>query len=159
MAGEGDIGTSGEEHLLMERIEMDDRINEKYDWNIMINKEKLLSSMAIGAALMTFLTVSCCAGIPAILSFAGTIGLGFLIKKHLLFPLMVGSLLLGSWGAFISCRSHQDRWIFLGYLSCALVIPLGMKISHPLMYGGLGCLLFLTGSELLKKRRQTNLCK
>ncbi|MHB1757619.1 MAG: MerC domain-containing protein [Leptospirillum sp.] len=126
---------------------------------VRMNEPQSSATMAVGAALMTFVAVSCCAGIPAILSFVGTIGLGVLIKKHLLFPLMVGSLLLGSWGALRSYRTHQNGWFLAGYLSCALGIPLGMKLYHPLMYAGLAVLLILTGGELLQRRKKTQYCE
>ncbi len=114
--------------------------------------------VGIGAAFVTLFAVLCCAGIPAILSFVGAIGLGVLIKKHLLFPLMVGSLLLGGWGAWRSYRSHRNGSFLAGYLLTALAIPLGMKFYHPAMYAGLVGLLILTGTDLVRKFRQPAVC-
>lgn len=52
-----------------------------------------------GPAATSLLAVLCFAGLPASLSLLGTLGLGILLKKHLLFPLMTLSLLLGLWEA------------------------------------------------------------
>ncbi len=114
--------------------------------------------VGIGAAFVTLFAVLCCAGIPALLSFVGAIGLGVLIKKHLLFPLMIASLLLGSWGAYRSYQNHRNNGILGCYLACALAIPLGMKLYHPVMYAGLAGLLVLTGSDILRKIRQPAVC-
>lgn len=136
-----------------------DRKNLEQSSGVQMHESQPSTTMAVGAALMTLVAVSCCAGIPAILSFVGTIGLGFLIKKHLLFPLMVGSLLLGTLGAIRSYRTHRNVWFLAGYLACALGIPMGMKLYHPLMYAGLAVLLILTGGELLHSRKKTQYCQ
>ena len=114
--------------------------------------------VGIGAAFVALFAVLCCAGIPALLSFVGAIGLGVLIKQHLLFPLMLGSLLVGGWGAWRSYRSHQNGSFLAGYLLTALAIPLGMKFYHPAMYAGLAGLLILTGADLVRKLRQPAVC-
>lgn len=114
--------------------------------------------VGIGAAFVALFAVLCCAGIPALLSFVGAIGLSVLIKQHLLFPLMVGSLLVGGWGAWRSYRSHRNGSFLAGYLLTALAIPLGMKFYHPAMYAGLVGLLILTGGDLVRKFRQPGVC-
>ena len=65
-----------------------------------------------GAALTSLVAVLCCAGIPAALSFAGTLGLGILVENHLLLPLMTASLGLGLWGAFRNFRRTGRRFFF-----------------------------------------------
>ena len=112
----------------------------------------------LGAALVTLVAVLCCSGVPALLSFVGAIGLGVLIKKHLLFPLMVGSLLIGTWGAFRSYRLHRSLLILSGYIVSALALPIGMKVYHPLMYAGLVGILLVTGSDLVRKLRKPSIC-
>lgn len=114
--------------------------------------------IGIGAAFVTLIAVLCCAGVPALLSFVGAIGLGVLIKKHLLFPLMVASLLLGSWGAYRSWRDHRNNLFLVGYLVNAAAIPAGMKLYHPLMYAGLVGLVGLTGIDLVRKFRKPGVC-
>ncbi|BAM05887.1 hypothetical protein LFE_0159 [Leptospirillum ferrooxidans C2-3] len=146
-----------EKIYMLERDSMDNK-NLKKSSGVRSNEPQSSGIMAVGAALMTFVAVSCCAGVPALLSFIGTIGLGVLIKKHLLFPLMLASLMMGSWGAFLSYRNHQNGWFLAGYLLCALGIPMGMKFYHPLMYAGLAGLLLLTGSELFRRRKKTAFC-
>lgn len=116
------------------------------------------TGIGVGAALVTLVAVLCCAGVPALLTFVGTIGLGILIRKHLLFPLMVGALLLGTWGATRSYRTHRNPLVLGGYLLSALALPIGMKASHPLMYAGLAGLLFVTGSDLVLKLRTPEAC-
>jgi mercuric ion transport protein len=117
-----------------------------------------ITGLGIGAAFVTLVAVLCCAGVPLILSFVGAIGLGVLVKEHLLFPLMIGSLLLGAWGAIRSYRTHQKKGILIGYLLSALAIPLGMKLYHPAMYGGLIALLVLTGNDLVQRFRRPPVC-
>lgn len=116
------------------------------------------TAAGLGAAFVTLVAVACCAGIPAFLSFVGAIGLGVLLKKHLLFPLMVASLLLGTWGAWRSYKLHQNPLVLGGYLACAGSIPLGMKLWHPLMYAGLVLLLLLTGADLVRSLKGPAVC-
>jgi len=138
---------------------MNHQILEKTAGNDGAQNGKSLGRIMVLSGLITLLSVSCCGGVPLIISLLGTVGMGFLIKKHLLFPLMVASLLIGSWAAFISYRTRQNRWFLLGYLSCAVAIPVGMKTFHPLMYGGMVCLLALTVWELFIGRVQSKLCR
>lgn len=116
------------------------------------------TAVGVGAALVTLVAVLCCAGVPVLLSFVGAIGLGVLIKQHLLFPLMVGSLLLGVWGAYRSYRNHRNPLVLGGYVASALAIPVGMKVYHPLMYAGLAGLLLVTGSDLVQHFRTPKVC-
>ena len=111
-----------------------------------------LLTVALSAAT-SLLAVLCCAGLPAALSLLGTLGLGILLKKHLLFPLMTLSLLIGLWGAVKSLKRHGSRLLFGGYLLSAAALPLGMKFAPPVMYGGLVLLLFVTGTELARALR------
>ena len=105
------------------------------------------------SATTSLLAVLCCAGLPAALSLLGTLGLGILLKKHWLFPLMTLSLLIGLWGAIKSFQRHGSRLLFGGYLLSAAALPLGMKFAPPVMYGGLVLLLFVTGTELARALR------
>ena len=148
-----------DENIFLRKGEKMDTKNLEKSSGVRMDEPQSSTTMAVGAALMTFVAVSCCAGVPAILSFVGTIGLGVLIKQHLLFPLMVGSLLLGTLGAIRSYRTHRNGWFLAGYLASALGIPLGMKLYHPLMYAGLAVLLILTGGELLQRRKKTQYCE
>ncbi len=115
-------------------------------------KPKLLTGLlpVSGAAVISLLAVLCCAGLPAALSLLGTLGLGVLIKKHLLFPLMTISLLLGLLGAVRSYRNQGSPLLLAGYLVSAVALPLGMKVYPPAMYGGLLLLLTVTGAELAR---------
>ncbi|MEC4683585.1 MAG: MerC domain-containing protein [Nitrospirota bacterium] len=135
----------------MEKIDSEESSNPEVRNNPSIG-------VGIVAAFVTLTAVLCCAGVPLLLSFVGAIGLGVLVKKHLLFPLMVGSLLLGSWGAWRSWRTHRDNGILVGYLASALAIPLGMKLYQPVMYAGLIGLLLLTGGDLVRKLRHPAVC-
>ena len=114
-------------------------------------KEPLALGTTVAASIVSLVAVLCCLGIPTILSFMGAIGLGVLVKKHLLFPLMVGSLLLGGWGAFMSYRRRQSVPLLVAYLVSALALPLGMKFFHPAMDAGLAGLLLLTGWDLWRR--------
>lgn len=113
------------------------------------------AGLSLGATLVaggvSLVAVLCCLGIPAMISFMGAVGLGVLVKKHLLFPLMVGSLLLGGWGAIMSYRRRRSVLLLLAYLVSALALPLGMKFYHPAMDLGLVGLLVLTGEDLWRR--------
>lgn len=137
---------------------MTDNTNSKPSVGSPDQSGKEAVGIGIGAALVTLVAVLCCAGVPALISFVGAIGLGVLIKKHLLFPLMVGSLLLGSWGAYRSWRTHRSNLFLVGYLASAGGIPIGMKFYHPVMYAGLIVLLVLTGSDLVRKLNRPAAC-
>ena len=114
-------------------------------------KEPLALGTTVAASIVSLVAVLCCLGIPSMLSFMGALGLGVLVKKHLLFPLMVGSLLLGGWGAFMSYRRRQSVPLLVAYLVSALALPLGMKFFHPAMDAGLAGLLLLTGEDLWRR--------
>ena len=114
-------------------------------------KESLSAVTTMVAGGVSLVAVLCCLGIPSILSFMGAVGLGVLVKKHLLFPLMVGSLLLGGWGAIMSYRRRKSVFLLIAYLVSALALPLGMKFFHPAMDAGLVGLLMLTGEDLWRR--------
>ena len=114
-------------------------------------KERLSLGATVAAGGVSLVAVLCCLGIPAMLSFMGALGLGVLVKKHLLFPLMVGSLLLGGWGAYVSYRRRRSLPLLVAYLASALALPLGMKLFHPAMDIGLAGLLLLTGEDLWRR--------
>lgn len=114
-------------------------------------KEGLSLGATLVAGGVSLVAVLCCLGIPSMISFMGAVGLGVLVKKHLLFPLMVGSLLLGGWGAIMSYRRRRSVLLLLAYLVSALALPLGMKFYHPAMDLGLVGLLVLTGEDLWRR--------
>ena len=92
-----------------------------------------LDKVGIGGSLFAVL---CCLGFPALVSILSAVGLGFLIKDAILFPLLVVFLALTLYGLY---RGYQKHWragaVLLGAGSAvALLVFLLVFFSRPLAY-------------------------
>ncbi len=70
-------------------------------------------SIADGAgALGAIVAALCCAGTPIIVGALGALGLGFLRKDAILWPVMLGALLIALWGFWRGFRGigRLVRW-------------------------------------------------
>ena len=72
--------------------------------------------------LGAFIAALCCLGVPAVLSIAGAIGLGFLIKDTILLPLMVLFLVLTLIGLYLGYRAHHQPWALILGAACSVAV-------------------------------------
>ena len=71
----------------------------------------------------SFVAALCCLGVPAVVSIAAAIGLGFLIKDAILLPLMVLFLLVTLIGLYLGYRARRRAWpLILGVVSSLAVL-------------------------------------
>lgn len=80
-------------------------------------------SVSLGSSIGSGLTALCCLGIPALIGFLSTVGLGFLVHDGALVPLLVFFLGLNFWAIHISSKRHQRKAaLYLAMASAILVI-------------------------------------
>ena len=76
------------------------------------------------------LAALCCAGTPFIVAGLGALGLSFLRKDAILWPVMIGSLLVALWGFWRGWRVHRTIGpIVLGALATIALIA-GVIFIH-----------------------------
>jgi mercuric ion transport protein len=80
----------------------------------------------VGAAFAAL----CCAGTPFIIAGLSAVGLGFLKRDAILWPLMIASLLVALWGFRGGMASHGQRGPFLLALVCAVGLTAGVIFIH-----------------------------
>ena len=88
----------------------------------------------------------CCAGTPFLVAGLAGLGLSFLRKDAILWPVMLGSLAIAIWGLWQGWRMHRRKTpLFLGTAG-ALSLALGVIVVHgspamEMIYGGATVLL------------------
>jgi len=91
----------------------------------------------------------CCAGTPIILSALAAVGLSFLRKDAILWPLMLASLLVALWGFWQGFRFHRKAGpLALGVagavsLACGVILVHGFPAMQ-MIYGGASALVIAT---------------
>ncbi len=103
-------------------------------------------SAGVAAAIVAAL---CCAGTPIIVSALAALGLGFLRKDAILWPVMLGSLLIALWGFWRGLRAHRKAGPLLLGSAGAVSLASGVIIVHgfpamQLIYGGAVVLVIAT---------------
>lgn len=81
---------------------------------------------ALGASFAAL----CCLGVPFIVAALTAVGLGFLRSDPILWPLMIGSLLVALWGLWRGRRSHGMLWPFAVGLLAAAALIAGVIFVH-----------------------------
>lgn len=106
---------------------------------------------AIAAAL-------CCAGTPLVVSALGVVGLTFLRRDAILWPVMLVSLMLALWGFGRGTRVHHNAApLSIGVLG-ALSLSLGVIVVHgypamQMIYGGAIALILATVWNIQARRQ------
>ena len=92
-----------------------------------------LDKVGVGGSLFAAL---CCLGFPALLSILSAVGLGFLIKDAILFPLLFVFLALTLYGLYRGYRIHGSAAALTlgGGSAVALLIVLLVFANRPLAY-------------------------
>jgi mercuric ion transport protein len=98
----------------------------------------------------------CCLGVPAILSVAAALGMGFLINDVVLAPLLILSLALVLWGLVRGYRRHR-HWlpVIVGVAaSIALAAASLVWPSRSIAYASIGALVIasLANAVVLHRR-------
>ena len=92
----------------------------------------------------------CCAGTPIIVSALAAVGLSFLRKDAILWPLMLASLAVALWGFWRGVQMHHRAGpIVLGIIGAAS-LTLGVIVVHGppamrMIYSGAAALIVATG--------------
>ena len=101
-------------------------------------KAKLADGAGVAGAIFAAL---CCAGTPVIVSALSVVGLGFLRRDPILWPLMLGSLVVALWGFWQGRVQHRKSGpLVLGTLG-AVSLASGVIVVHgfpamQMIYGG-----------------------
>lgn len=103
------------------------------------------SAGVIGAILAAL----CCAGTPIIVTALTSLGLGFLRRDAILWPLMLVSLLVALWGFWRGFRSHGTTGPLVLGIAGALSLGGGVIVVHgppamAMIYGGAIALVIAT---------------
>ena len=72
----------------------------------------------------------CCAGTPVVVGALGVLGLGFLGRDAILWPLMLGSLLVALWGFWRGTRLHRNAGPVVLAVLGAVSLSCGVIIVH-----------------------------
>jgi mercuric ion transport protein len=107
---------------------------------------RLADSVGVVGAVLAAL---CCAGTPFIVAGLAAVGLSFLRRDAILWPLMLGSLLVALWGFWRGARVHgRSGPLWLGAMG-AVSLAAGVIVVHgppamPMIYGGAAALVAAT---------------
>jgi mercuric ion transport protein len=99
----------------------------------------------------------CCAGTPIILAALAAVGLSFLRKDAILWPLMLGSLLVALWGFWRGFQAHRRAGpIVLGLIG-AVSLASGVILVHgfpamQMIYGGAVALMLASAWNVWARR-------
>ena len=111
------------------------------------------SAGVLGAIVAAF----CCAGTPIIVGALAAVGLGFLRKDAILWPVMLVSLLVALWGFWRGFRSHANVGPLLLGIGGSVSLASGVIVVHgfpamQMIYGGAIALLVATFWNVWEKR-------
>lgn len=105
--------------------------------------------------LGSLVALACCLGFGPVLALLGAIGAGFLINDSILAPLLVGFLLLGAVGLWISRRKHC-RWgplLLHGISAIAIFVFTFVAYFQPLIWLGVVGLITASAWDVVLGRR------
>jgi mercuric ion transport protein len=99
----------------------------------------------------------CCAGTPIIVSALSAVGLGFLRRDAILWPIMLGSLLVALWGFWRGVQSHRNAGPIVLGIAGAVSLALGVIVVHgppamTMIYAGAVVLVLATIWNVLARR-------
>ncbi|HEY2164217.1 MAG TPA: MerC domain-containing protein [Gemmatimonadaceae bacterium] len=106
--------------------------------------------IADGAGTLgAILAALCCAGTPLIVGALSAVGLSFVRRDAILWPLMLGSLLFALWGFWRGVQSHRRVGPIVLALAGALSLALGVLVVHgpramTMIYAGAAFLVLAT---------------
>ncbi|HSC20420.1 MAG TPA: MerC domain-containing protein [Solirubrobacterales bacterium] len=117
-------------------------------------KAKLTDAAGVCGAIFAAL---CCAGTPLIVTGITALGLGFLRRDSILWPLMLLSLVVAQFGFWQGWRAHRQPWPFLLGGASGASLAAGVIVVHgppamEMIYGGAIGLLAATGWNLWARR-------
>lgn len=100
----------------------------------------------------------CCAGIPFILAGLSALGLSFLRRDPILWPLMLASLLVALWGFWRGVRFHSRVGPLVLATSASIILVAGVIFVHgfpamQMIWSSIFVLAAATGWNVLLRRR------
>ena len=115
--------------------------------------------LADGAGVLgAIFAALCCAGTPVVVSALGVLGLSFLRRDAILWPLMLGSLVVALWGFWRGVQSHRHVGPMLVALIGSGALASGVILVHgplamPMIYAGAVTLVIATIWNVVARRR------
>lgn len=108
---------------------------------------------AIAAAL-------CCAGTPIIVGALAAVGLSFLRRDAILWPVMLVSLGVALWGFWQGRRAHRRNGPLIGGMVGAVSLAMGVIVVHgwpamQMIYGGALLLVAATLWNIMARSRKS----
>jgi mercuric ion transport protein len=102
----------------------------------------------------------CCAGTPIVVSALGLVGLSFLRRDAILWPLMLGSLVVALWGFWRDARSHGNGGPLVLAVIGGVLLAVGVIFVHGslamlMIYAGAVALVVATIGNITTRRRHT----
>ena len=102
----------------------------------------------------------CCAGTPVVLGALSVVGLSFLRRDAILWPLMLGSLTIALWGFWRGEQLHRKRGPMVVAIIGAVSLACGVIVVHgpsaiTMIYAGAISLVFATVWNVVERRRAT----
>jgi mercuric ion transport protein len=91
---------------------------------------RLLRFADVAGVLGAAFAALCCAGIPFIVGGLALLGLSFLKRDAILWPLMIASLLIALWGFWRGRQMHGKTAPFVVALLAAMVLVAGVIFVH-----------------------------
>lgn len=76
------------------------------------------------------ITIACCLGFAPLLALLSAVGASFLINDAILAPFLVGFLVLGGVGLFLSMRRHRRRWPLILHIACAAALVIFTFVAY-----------------------------
>lgn len=126
---------------------MNERTGQRAFWSRHLDKVGITGSLI--AAL-------CCLGVPAVISVASALGLGFLINDATLVPLLSIFLAVLLSGLWLGLRHHRNPLpLIIGLASAGVtVVFLFIRFSRPLAYVGITGLVVSSILNIVIRQRQ-----
>ncbi|HVZ49515.1 MAG TPA: MerC domain-containing protein [Gemmatimonadaceae bacterium] len=72
----------------------------------------------------------CCLGVPWLVAAVTAVGLGFLRKDAILWPLMIAAILLAFWGMWLGYRAHQSAPPLILGVASGISLVAGVIFVH-----------------------------
>ncbi len=106
---------------------MDDQRDTPTRRQVVSRREQIADA---GGVLGAIFAALCCAGVPLIVSVLATLGLSFLRKDAILFPLMGISLVVALWGFWQGRRRHGSAGPFALACAAGTALVAGVVFVH-----------------------------
>jgi hypothetical protein len=130
------------------------------EMTLSVSPRSLVNVASDGAGVLGAIVAAlCCAGTPLLVSALAALGLSFLRKDAILWPVMLASLLAALWGFWRGFRLHRKPGPLAFGIAGSVVLACGVIVVHgpaamPMIYGGAAALIISTVWSVRMRRAQ-----